>query len=81
MNPAVATNAPGPVPPAVVLADVVVGIDDAGMEMLGAFYAPGLRTAYQINFRVGPNVQSGNRKLAVIANGVAAVDALIPIQR
>ncbi|HSH16817.1 MAG TPA: hypothetical protein VLD18_12325, partial [Verrucomicrobiae bacterium] len=81
VNPAVATNAPGPVPPAVVIANVVVGIDNAGMETLGAFYAPGLRTAYQINFRVGPNVQSGNRKLAVIANGVAAVDALLPVQR
>jgi uncharacterized protein (TIGR03437 family) len=81
VSPAVATNAPGPVPPAVALANVVVGIDDAGMETLGAFYAPGLHTAYQINFRVGANVQSGNRKLAVVANGVAAVDALLPVQR
>ena len=81
VTPAVATNAPGPVPPAVTVASVVVGIDNAGMETLGAFYAPGLRTAYQINFRVGANVQSGNRKLAVVANGVAAVDALLPVQR
>jgi uncharacterized protein (TIGR03437 family) len=51
------------------------------MQSFGAFYAPGLLTAYQINFRVGADVQSGNRKLAVIANGVAAVDALLPVQR
>jgi uncharacterized protein (TIGR03437 family) len=50
------------------------------MEVLGSFYAPGLYTAYQINFVVSPNARSGNAKLSVVADGVASQDTLLPIQ-
>ena len=79
-SPSVGTNVPGPVPLGLPLADVAVGIDDQGVEMLGAFYAPDAITLYQINFRIPENAQSGNRKLSVVADGVASQDSLIPIQ-
>ena len=79
-NPVVGTNVPGPFPLALPLADVAVGIDDQGVEVLGSFYAPDAITLYQINFRIPENALSGNRKLSVVADGVASQDSLIPIQ-
>ena len=79
-NPMVGTNQPGPVPLGLPLADVSVGIDDQGVEVLGSFYAPDAITLYQINFRIPGNAQAGNRKLSVVADGVASQDSLIPIQ-
>jgi len=79
-TPSVATNAPGPSSPlALVNGDVVVGIDNAGMENFGAFYAPGLITAYQINFRVGLDVAAGLRDLNVVCDGVGSLAVKIPI--
>ena len=66
LNPAVGTNNPGPATPLPrVVVETIIGIDDAGMENLGAFYAPGLLMVYQINFRVAANAQSGNRRLII----------------
>jgi uncharacterized protein (TIGR03437 family) len=79
-NPAIVTNVAGPVPPARTVTQPVVGLNNEGMQMIGSFYAPGLYTAYQINFVVGPNVRSGNAKLSVVADGVASQDTLLPIQ-
>ena len=82
LNPAVGTNNPGPVSPLPrVVVKTIVGLDDAGMENLGAFYAPGLLMVYQINFRVALNAQSGNRKLTIVGGGVASKSSLLPIKR
>ena len=80
-NPAVETNMPGPVPPARSIVDPVVAIDDTGAEVLGSFYAPGLVTAYQVNFRIPPNAQPGNRKLSFVAAGARAVEVVISVGR
>ncbi|MCP5117656.1 MAG: hypothetical protein GY953_43085, partial [bacterium] len=79
--PPVGTNVPGPIPPAATMHPAVVGIDDVGMETLASVYAPTLVTAYQVNFRVGDNVQSGNRRLVVIVNGIPSQPALLPVGR
>ena len=80
-NPAVGTNVVGPAPPATSVVQPIVGIDDGGVEVLGSFYAPGLLTVFQINLRIPDNAQTGNRKLSVIAGGVASQNSLIPIRR
>ena len=82
LNPAVGTNIPGPATPLPrVVVETIIGIDDAGMENLGAFYAPSLLMVYQINFRVAANAQTGNRRLIIIGGGVASKSSLFPIQR
>ena len=80
-DPAVGTNVVGPAPPATSVVQPIVGIDDGGVEVLGSFYAPGLLTVFQINLRIPDNAQTGNRKLSVIAGGVASQNSLIPIRR
>ena len=80
-NPAVGTNVVGPAPPATSVVQPVVGIDDAGVEVLGSFYAPGLLTVFQINMRIPGNAQTGTRKLSITAGGASSQDSLIPIQR
>ena len=75
-DPAVGTNVLGPASPAASVVQPIVGIDDAGVEVLGSFYAPGLLTVFQINLRISNNAQSGNRKLSVIAGGVCPVRIL-----
>ena len=78
----VGTNNPGPASPLPrVVVETIVGLDDAGMENLGAFYAPGLLMVYQINFRVALNAQSGNRKLTIVGGGVASKPSLLPVRR
>ena len=47
--------------------------------MLGSFYAPGLVTAYQVNFRIPANARPGNRKLSFVAAGASAVEVAIPV--
>ena len=78
-NPAVGTNFLGPATPATSVVQPVVGIDDAGVEVIGSFYAPGLLTVFQINLRIADNAKSGNRKLSVSAAGVSSQNSLIPI--
>ncbi|MDA1076942.1 MAG: hypothetical protein O3A63_19680, partial [Proteobacteria bacterium] len=76
----VATNEAGPVPARQTVFDVAVGIDHAGMANSGAFYAPGLVSVYQINFIVAANVQSGDRTLNVVAQGVPSKETVIPVE-
>jgi uncharacterized protein (TIGR03437 family) len=80
-NPAVATNAPGPVPAALTVTAPVVGFDNAGVENFGGFYAPTLVTAYQINFRVPLSAQTGNHEINVALDGVSSQRALIAVVR
>lgn len=79
VSPTVGTNVPGPVPVSQPTLPAVVGIDHAGMVSLGAFYAPGLIGAYQINFTVGDRVPEGNRVLNVVSDGVSSQEALLPV--
>ena len=80
-SPAVGTNVLGQVPLARSIVDPIVGIDDTGAEVLGSFYAPGLVTAYQVNFRIPANARPGNRKLSFVAAGARASEVAIPIGR
>ena len=79
-TPAIITNVAGPAPAAPTRTQPVVGLNNEGMQVIGSWYAPGLYTAYQINFVVGQNVRSGNAKLSVVADGVASQDTLLAIQ-
>jgi uncharacterized protein (TIGR03437 family) len=79
-NPPVGTNVLGPIPPATTARQPVVGINGEGVEVLGSFYAPGLITAYQINFRIPLNARSGLADLSIVVDNVASQDAKIPIQ-
>ena len=79
-SPLVGTNVAGPVPPAVTVRQPVVGINGAGVEVLGSFYAPTLITVYQINFRIPENARSGLADLSVVVDNVASQDAKIPVQ-
>jgi uncharacterized protein (TIGR03437 family) len=45
------------------------------------YYAPGLVSVYQINFIVGPNVQTGNRSLNVAIGGTFSERVLLPVRR
>ena len=57
-----------------------MGINGAGVEVLGTFYAPTLITAYQINFRIPEDARSGLANLSIIVDNVASQDAKVPIQ-
>jgi uncharacterized protein (TIGR03437 family) len=80
-NPAVATNVPGPTPAPRTVSDPVVGLNNAGVENFGGYYAPTLVTAYQINFRVSQDAQTGNLEINVVVDGVSSQRALLPVRR
>ena len=80
-SPAVPTNAAGPVPPATVVFEPVVGINNQGVESFGGFYAPGLATVYQVNLRVPDDIESGNHDLTVVAGGAGSQTVLLPVRR
>jgi len=80
LSPAVGTNQPGPVPPAFTAVDVVVGIEGEGQESFGAFYAPQLVTANQVNFRLGADLSTGLRALTLVMDGVASQEVRLPVQ-
>lgn len=77
----VGTNQAGPMPPTRTVFAPVVGIDDAGVENFGGFYAPGLVTAYQVNFRVPDDIATGDRRLSVGAGGAFSQTAILPVRR
>jgi uncharacterized protein (TIGR03437 family) len=78
--PAVGTNVSGPVPPALTVEQPLVIVDGTMVaEIVGSAYAPGLATAYQINFVVPPKTLSGTRTIVVHAGGIHSVLLLIPI--
>ena len=78
-SPAVGTNVPGPIPPAVTVNDPLVLVAGVEAEVLGSFYAPKLSTAYQINFRIPIILPSGNAILQVSIVGAESQESLIPI--
>ncbi|MEZ5366114.1 MAG: hypothetical protein R2748_28210 [Bryobacterales bacterium] len=71
--PPVPTNQAGPSPPPlstpVAMPAVTLG---GGAVIEGAFYAPQLISVYQINFRVGFNVQPGTLDLVISSQGAPA---------
>jgi uncharacterized protein (TIGR03437 family) len=80
-NPQVATNQPGPVPPAVLATPVTLVANGVNAEILGSFYAPTLVTVYQTNFRV-PAGATGDRLLVqLIVSGAQSQQAAIPLAR
>ncbi|HUG82611.1 MAG TPA: hypothetical protein VML01_13160 [Bryobacterales bacterium] len=72
---AVGTNVPGNGQPTV--ENPVVMIDGIEQQVLGAFYAPGLISGYQVNMIIGPGAAVGDRLLQMIAGGVASQQAII----
>ncbi|MBI1354290.1 MAG: hypothetical protein GC160_08085 [Acidobacteria bacterium] len=79
LEPAVATNVAGPVPPALTVADPTVTLDGTVQEVLGSFYAPQLISVYQVNFIVGAAAQPGNRALQVELSGVGSKIVVLPV--
>ena len=77
----VATNQPGPTPPSRTVFDPVVGIDDAGVENFGGFYAPNFTTLYQVNFRVPDDIETGDHRISVGAGGAFSQSAILPVRR
>jgi uncharacterized protein (TIGR03437 family) len=78
-NPPVATNQPGPLPPAAVAADVTVVAGGVNAESLGSFYAPGLLTVYQTNFRIPVGAAGQTLAVKLIVNGVESPEVVIPL--
>jgi len=79
LDQAVGTNVGGPIPPRQAAETPVVGIDNEGMPVTGAFYAPGLIGTYQVNFVVGPDVAPGVRSLSVVSAGAASQPVGLPV--
>ncbi len=78
-DPPVDTNVTGPIPPVETEFEVTITLDGADAQNLGSFYAPNLVTAYQVNFRVPADAQSGNLVLQVSADGVSSQQSLLPV--
>jgi uncharacterized protein (TIGR03437 family) len=78
-NPLVATNQPGPIPPAETTAAVTVIADGSNAEVLGSFYAPTLVTVYQTNFRVPAGASGANLVVQLIVNGAQSQQVMIPL--
>jgi uncharacterized protein (TIGR03437 family) len=79
-NPAVLTNQPGPIPPAVVSAAVTVLVNGVPAEVLGSFYAPTLVTAYQTNFRIPLGLTGSTVRVQLVINGAQSQEVLLPFQ-
>ena len=81
VSPTVRTNQPGPArePLARVTSENVVLLDGQQLENLGAFYAPGLFTAYQVNARIPNNAIAGDRALRLRLEGVDSQDVVLPV--
>ncbi len=79
LSPPVATNAAGPVPPAFTVAGATVRLDGVQQENLGSFYAPGLITANQINFVLGPSTTPGDHELVLTMDGVDSQTVIVPV--
>jgi uncharacterized protein (TIGR03437 family) len=71
VSPSTSTNSPGlPSGTQTVLADVVVGLNDAGISASSTEYAPGFIGLYYIGFQIPMNTTRGtNRPLVVAASG------------
>ena len=78
-SPAALTNTAGPAPAPMTVFEPTVGLDHQGVESFGAFYAPGLATVYQINFRVPADIEPGDKELTVVTDGMGSQTTLLPI--
>jgi uncharacterized protein (TIGR03437 family) len=78
-NPPVATNQPGPIPPAAVVAALAVVANGANAEVLGSFYAPALVTVYQTNFRVPAGASGATLAVQLVVSGTQSQQVLIPL--
>ena len=76
IDPALGTNVPGTVPPALTVETPQVLINGQPVQVLGSFYAPGLITGFQINI-VASDLPLGIYPIQVIAGGVASQESLI----
>lgn len=81
LSPSLATNQTGPIPAAATASQASVGIDNAGVESFGAFYAPGLISVYQVNFKVPTDIATGDRVVNVVIGGESSQPALLPVRR
>ncbi len=80
LTPPVGTNQPGPIDPLPFTVEpVTVRIDGVEQEGFGSFYAPGLISANQVNFRVGENAAAGSRNLELEMNGVVSNGVVLPV--
>jgi uncharacterized protein (TIGR03437 family) len=85
MNPAIATNQPGPSPPIPIAYPMVVGINNAGVPVLYAHYASGLIGVEEVGFMVPAETPSGPAQpfaIGVSVNGkmVYGNSSWIPIE-
>jgi uncharacterized protein (TIGR03437 family) len=78
-TPPVVTNQAGPADAAEVFEDVMVAIGGIDAQVLGAFYAPGLTTAYQVNLVVPSSAPPGSLGITVTAAGVSSQSAVLPV--
>jgi len=81
LSPSVPTNVIGPVPAAETAFDPTVGIEHEGVVDFGGFYAPGFVGLYQVNFRVPNDVETGQRILNVVVDGVSSQEVRLPVRR
>jgi len=79
LNPPVATNEVGPIPPAEVVGAVTVGLNGQGIPILGAFYAPGFVTLYQVNFFVPANLPPGQYQVSIVVGGVGSQNVTLVV--
>jgi uncharacterized protein (TIGR03437 family) len=80
LNPAVPTNQPGPTNPlAFTQIPVVVKVGGVEQQAIASVYAPGLITAYQVNFTLGTNSTPGDRPLQLEMEGVASKTVTLPV--
>lgn len=75
------TNEPGPIPAAVASVRPTVLLDGNPVPDFGAFYAPGLAAAYQINFTVPDDAATGNHELSVVSGSESSQTVLLPVRR
>ncbi|MEZ5394657.1 MAG: hypothetical protein R2724_17745 [Bryobacterales bacterium] len=80
LNPPVSTNQPGPTNPLPFTVEpVAVKLGGVEQEGFGSFYAPGLISANQVNFRVGASEAAGDRELTLDMNGVISKTVILPV--
>ncbi len=77
-NPPVATDAPGPVPPAEVAGAVTVTVNGVNAEVVGSFYAPTLVTVYQTNFWIPAGAGGASLLVRLSVDGAQSQQVTIP---
>jgi uncharacterized protein (TIGR03437 family) len=80
-DPEVATNLPGPVPPAATVLQPTVRLAGAEQQVLGSFYAPQLTSVYQINLRIQEDTAPGEHEIEAFIEGAGGQKLLLPVAR